>query len=118
MQMEGFVGPPASAQVLVSGFFHPVQSGRLLRELSGNARAVAANPSTMLRSKISSTKAAKDTKRNRVPLRTLRRGTQRVAEFVAERGVEDRNPHANLSVAATRARLLGGSKALWPLSGV
>jgi hypothetical protein len=25
---------------------------------------------------------------------------------------------ANLSVAATRARLFGGSKALWPLSGV
>ena len=33
------------------------------------------------------------------------------------RGTADTQP-ANLSVAATRARLFGGSKALWPLSGV
>jgi len=31
---------------------------------------------------------------------------------------EPRDTQANLSVAATRARLFGGSKALWPLSGV
>ena len=40
-------------------------------------------------------------------------------ETVSKTGdVSLRDTQANLSVAATRARLFGGSKALWPLSGV
>jgi uncharacterized protein len=40
------------------------------------------------------------------------------AELPAELPAPQILAQANLSVAATRARLFGGSKALWPLSGV
>ena len=46
-----------------------------------------------------------------------RRPSGRCREPERERCESNAQP-ANLSVAATRARLFGGSKALWPLSGV